>query len=310
MGAGSPDVAVGPFALQDADERFGFAVGLRVAWACAEMFQSGRAGRVGKGARDVAVAVVGEHSLWLDAALRQPAEMLIECSDARLRAFAGQQHGVRETAVVIDHDVQVLPTGVPVAIADVGAERAFARLPETPEAFDVEMDQASGLGVLVATDISTGLRRTTRDTGAFEHARQIVDGGRPSTAASRAGPQPVRARSSRICRSASADNRHGQVLRDRRTIAQTVPPSDSIATQQPIRRRATSTAQTRRIRRRHPIEHQPHQPTARFPRVAHPPWRSTLRHPGLREIEESQQPQDSREARTPSTVSQAHRSYS
>ena len=69
------------------------------------------------------------------------------------------------------------------------------------------------------------------------------------------------------------------VPRGRRTMTQSVPPADRKATRQPVGRRTTRTAHTRRFLRRHRIEHQPHQPTARFPRVAHPPWRSTLIHP-------------------------------
>jgi len=42
--------------------------------------------------------------------------------------------------VVVDHDVQVLPAAAAAAVADLGSEGAFARLPEAAEFLDVEME--------------------------------------------------------------------------------------------------------------------------------------------------------------------------
>ena len=80
------------------------------------------------------------------------------------RAFIdGGETVVRHHDPAVDHHVDVVPAGVTVALADLVAEDALARLPETAQPFDVEMDQIARLGVLVAVGIGTRLRRATRD---------------------------------------------------------------------------------------------------------------------------------------------------
>jgi hypothetical protein len=83
--------------------------------------------------------------------------------------------------VVVDHDMQVPPACVAIEMADSGAKRLLARLPEPANALDVEMDQLPGPGVLVALSIGTRLRRA-RETPARRSTRQTVDAGRPNTA--------------------------------------------------------------------------------------------------------------------------------
>ncbi len=122
---------------------------------------------------------------------------------------------------------------------------------------------------------------------------------RSSRPAGRAPPPARRApagarRSSTICRSASREPmrvRSG----DRRRGPATPPsrPRDSApAARYAVARLAPHSH--RRLRRRDAVQDQPHQPTARLPRVPHPTRRATLNHPGLRRVVALQQPQDSR----------------
>jgi hypothetical protein len=77
-----------------------------------------------------------------------------------------QQDGVRDATVVVDHHVQVLPSGMRVAVSYLDAERTFARSPETPEPFDVQVNQLARGRVLIPMDVGTRLCRATRKAGA------------------------------------------------------------------------------------------------------------------------------------------------
>ena len=267
-------MGVGPFALQDADQGLCLAVRLRASWSCSQVLESGAFGRFGKGVGAIAVAVVGEHALGVDAALGKPGEVLVERSLAVAGTLCRQHDGVRQAAVVVDHHVQVLPSRMPAAIPDIGAEHAFAWLPETSQPFDVKVDQSTWLGVLIALSVGPRLRSAAGDAATLEYPpdrrrRPAKQRRQPRRAPARAGTQLE------DLLFGSDRQPPWAVLRDRRTIPQRVPSTRGESRQQPVGRRATRPADPRGISRRHPIQHQAHHPATRFPRVTHPSGRST-----------------------------------
>ena len=86
--AGGVGEAVGPFAQQCLDERFGFAVGLRSPRSGVSALDAELGAGVSPGEGAVAVAVVGEHSFDCDPTLGVPADGAAEEGDAVGRAFA------------------------------------------------------------------------------------------------------------------------------------------------------------------------------------------------------------------------------
>src|SRR5205085_753883 len=146
----APDPAqlIGPFALQDADERLRLAV---------------RSGCVGLGAQvpdlmvgerrlevaaAVAGAVVGHHPFDRDAALREPCNDEVEEADAAGGVLARVELADDDAGVVVDRDVGVLPAGAGTA-ADTVVEDPLADPEEPAQLLGVEMDQRTGLVVLV-----------------------------------------------------------------------------------------------------------------------------------------------------------------
>ena len=96
MAAGGVGEAVGPFAQQGFDQRFGFAVGLGSAWPGVAAGDAQLDAGVAPGKAAIAVAVVGEHSLDRDAVIGIPAGRAGQEAGTVLGALAGQDFGVGE----------------------------------------------------------------------------------------------------------------------------------------------------------------------------------------------------------------------
>ena len=97
----------------------------------------------------VAVAVVGEHALDLDALLGVPAVGAAEEADTVGWAFAPEQFCVGEAGVVVDREVQVLPAGVAAAGEAISVDPLPDR-PETAQLLDIDVHELAGPLALVA----------------------------------------------------------------------------------------------------------------------------------------------------------------
>ena len=78
--------------------------------------------------------------------------LALEEANATLRVLSGEELGVGEARVVVDRDVQVLPTELPVAVRAAGLlpEHALARLPEAAELLGIHMQELTRALALVA----------------------------------------------------------------------------------------------------------------------------------------------------------------
>jgi len=146
--AGGVDVGVGPFALQDADEGFGFAVCARCVGAGADVADVvlGEQSREVGGA--VAAAVVGEDALDGGAALVIGSDQAAGDGDAVAGLLGGSQLDLGEAGVVVDGHVRVRPAD-PVAALRAVTEDALSDVPEPTQLLDVEVHQLARRVVLI-----------------------------------------------------------------------------------------------------------------------------------------------------------------
>ena len=235
---------------------------------------------------DVAGAVVAHDPLHLDAALGEALERVLEKSHGVAARLRGPQLRDRVARVIVDCQVQVAPASLTVASADALAESSLADLPETTELLDVEVHELTGSGVLIPIRRRPWGRLPTRDAMPAQHApdrrrRPAQHPGQALWAPAGRAPQlddlllGLTAKTGRV-RS-----------RDRRAVTQRLPASHAIARQSTVSRSTTRATHNRSLRRRDAVQHQPHQPAARLPRMTHPTRRSTLNHPGLRRVVDS-----------------------
>jgi hypothetical protein len=140
---------VRPLAQQRLNEPFSFAVGLWAVGPRPAVSDPEARRRRGKDARDVAVAVVGEHAADPDAAGGKPARDAPDKSDGRRRALIRQDLRIGHATVVINRDVDVFPAGALHAQMAV-AMNAMAGPDNAGQGLDIEMDQRAWLGGLIA----------------------------------------------------------------------------------------------------------------------------------------------------------------
>jgi len=81
-----------------------------------------------------------------------PSDGAAEEGDTVGGTLAGEQFGIGETGMVVDREVQVLPAGVTVAGPGLVTEHALAECPEAAALLDVDVQQLTRAGALVATD--------------------------------------------------------------------------------------------------------------------------------------------------------------
>jgi hypothetical protein len=143
--------SVGPLGQQCADEALRLPVGLgsigpRAARADGQL----GAGRP-EGQAAVGVAVVGQQPLDGDAVAGVEGHRSAQEADGGGRRLVGQLLDVGQAAVVVDRDVDPVPTQTTVPIADLTAVDAVpATGGNPPQALGVEVDQLAGCGALVA----------------------------------------------------------------------------------------------------------------------------------------------------------------
>ena len=112
----------------------------------------------------VAGAVVGHHALDPDVEALVIAECILETGDRAALLLAGHDLGEGDTRVIVDADVDILPTHpAAVALSSTVACDAVADPIELAQFFDVDVDELARLVALIA------LRRL----GRFERAEPI-----------------------------------------------------------------------------------------------------------------------------------------
>src|SRR5215218_2741784 len=102
--------AVGPACEQRADEAFCFAVRLRPARARAQVADAERLAGERMDGCAVGGAVGGEQTLHPDAVASKESDCSAQEADGRGRFLVGEHFSVGEAAVVVDGDVDELPT--------------------------------------------------------------------------------------------------------------------------------------------------------------------------------------------------------
>jgi len=148
VGACWVDVAVGPFALQDADERLGFAVRFGRVWPGADVTDAVLGEQASEGVAAIPAAVVGEDALDRRAVVGVVADHLGGEGRAVGAALRCAQLHDGVAGVVIHRDVGVLPSSAVIA-TDAVLEDAFADLPEAAQLLDVQVHQLTHRGVLI-----------------------------------------------------------------------------------------------------------------------------------------------------------------
>ena len=171
----APVSGVGPFAQSGLDEAFGFAVGLRRVRTSAAVLEAHLLASVAELVRTITAAVVSQQSAHADAVASEKVNGILEEGDGGVGLLIGQDLSEGQAGVIVDGDVQGLPSGMFVlaATASVGAP---GDLLEAGHALDVEMEQIAGSGMFVAHDGRGGCRSRQRLSPARRRMRLMEAG--------------------------------------------------------------------------------------------------------------------------------------
>ncbi len=251
----------------------------------------------------VGLGVVGEHPLDDDPLLGVPGDCATQKRGAVAFARAREDLAVGEPGVVVDGDVQMLPTRPPGAVDAVAAD-PLADLPEAAEFLRVHVQELTWPLALVAHARVTTSPREPRAAGPAQH---LADG-RGGTLDDRGDhgrtcPELVTPAQDLLLRLSSEPARLPP--RSRGSIDKRLPAARPVAAPEPIPGRATSAAGGRGRLRALTGDDQRHDPAPRLNRETHPPRRAhSIMHLGLLRELGLGRPQGSPEARTQSAVSQ------
>lgn len=181
LGVG-PVSGVGPLAQGGLDEAFGFAVGLRRVRASAAVFEAHLKTNVVKLVGAIAAAVIGEPGANGDAMASEKVNGILEKGDGGVGLLIGEDLSEGQARMVIDGDVQGLPTGMLVLTA-AAAVPAPRDLLEAGQALDIEVEKISGKRMLIAHHRGQRMQiAPAAETGAAQNA---ADGGRTESGALR-----------------------------------------------------------------------------------------------------------------------------
>ena len=123
----------------------------------------------------ITAAVVGEQGAHADAVASEEVDGFAQKSDGGVGFLIGQDLSEGHAGVIVDGDVQGLPTGM-LVLAAAAAVAAPRDLLEAGQAFDIEMEQVAGSGMFVAHDGRGGMQiAPATETSAAQNA---ADGGR------------------------------------------------------------------------------------------------------------------------------------
>jgi len=171
MGVG---MSVSPLAEGSLDEAFGLAVGFWGVGSGEAMLEAEGLDGVAHGEGAVAGAIVRIDALDLDAVFVEEGQSGVEESDGTVGALVGEDLGESQTGVIVDGDVQELPTGAADVVALAIAGDAMAGAFDPGQLLDVEVDELAWMSAFVAAD---GQRRLQRLEPWSVAAQQTGNGG-------------------------------------------------------------------------------------------------------------------------------------
>ncbi len=184
MGVG---VSVSPFAEGGLDEALGLAIGLWGVGSCEAVLEAEGGDGVAHGVGAVAGAIVGVDALGGDAVPGKEGEGGVEESDGAAGGLVREELGEGETGMVVDGDVEELPTGAWGVIVLAVAGDAVAGAHDARELLDIEMDELTRVLAFIAAE-----RRWRLERG--EHFGVTVEKARDRSAGELGGAGDLKAR--------------------------------------------------------------------------------------------------------------------
>jgi hypothetical protein len=187
-------MGISPFAQGGLDEALGLAIGLWSVGAGEAVLEAEGGDGFAHGVGAVAGAIVGVDALDGDAVLFEESQCGVKEGDGALGGLVWEKLGEGETAVVIDGDVEVFPTGAAGVIALTVAGDAMAGAFDAGELLDVEMEQLARERALVTLDWRRRRKLRQAETMA---AQETGDAGfgEPGSAGDLEARQPAAAQS-------------------------------------------------------------------------------------------------------------------
>ena len=153
------EASIGPLADRGLDKTLGFAVRAWGVDASTDGFDVELATGMGKQQRAEAGAVVGHDAADMNAEAGEVSDGLAQEAAGRDGLFIGQHGGESDAGVVVDSDVEELPTGAASFILRIAGD-AMPGFMDTGQLFDVDVQQIAGSGMFVADDGRSGLEHT------------------------------------------------------------------------------------------------------------------------------------------------------
>lgn len=151
---------IGPFAQACLDEALGFAVGFRRIGPGAQMLDPEQAQRLGVAEGSEADAVVGHDALDVDAEASKETQGVEEKAQAGGAFFVGQDFRVGEARMVVDRQMDILPTDPPgVALAGPVTGDPVTDPIEFAQLLDVDVDDLAWGGSFIPADRLGRLQR-------------------------------------------------------------------------------------------------------------------------------------------------------
>jgi len=148
--------AIGPFPQSRLDKTFGLAVSSGSVGTGEEMAELELLEAAAKMPAAIAAAVVGHDAANGDGEGSEVIEGGTQEGERGAVRLVGEQAGEGDAGVIVDSDVEILPAGAGAAARTQGMVAKLGTL-KAAKSFDVEMEQASGLGVLVASGRRSGI---------------------------------------------------------------------------------------------------------------------------------------------------------
>jgi hypothetical protein len=145
-------VSVSPFAERGLNEAFDFAVGLWSRGASKAVLEAEGGNGGAHEVRAIAGTIVGVEALGLDAVAAEEGEGGVEESDGAGGGLIWEELGEREAGMIVDGDVEELPTGAADMIVLRIAGDAMARADDAGEFLDVEVNELARAEAPIALD--------------------------------------------------------------------------------------------------------------------------------------------------------------
>src|SRR5271155_520450 len=149
-----------PLADGSLDEAFRFAAGARSGETRALRRDAQPAAVGGEAAGTEAGAVVGEHAAHGNAQAGEVSHRLAQELAGGHRFFVREHGGESDAGVIVDGDVEELPTGAAGFVLRIAGE-AMAGFGNAGQLFDVDVQQIAGSRMLVAKDGNDGFERAS-----------------------------------------------------------------------------------------------------------------------------------------------------